>query len=130
MSVDDISTFLNSPSQELPSPEPPKDASCEQQKLYEGRDQENTGVLIQYDTNCDTETNVSLFMPDETSRPFDALLDTNFDSKTDIMIEDRDRDGKWDISFLDVDFDGLTDLTGYHPDGKFRPKYYEKYAAR
>jgi S1-C subfamily serine protease len=127
VSVDDISAFLKSPSQQIPSPKV-TDRLCEQKKLYEGRDQENTGVLIRFDTNCDAKSDATLFIPDDKSKPAEALLDSNFDGKTDIMVEDRDRDGQWDISFHDVDFDGLADLVGSHPDGKLAASRYEKYA--
>ena len=127
VSVDDISAFLKSPSQQIPSPKV-TDRLCEQKKLYEGRDQENTGVLIRFDTNCDAKSDATLFIPDDKSKPAEALIDSNFDGKTDIMVEDRDRDGQWDISFHDVDFDGLADLVGSHPDGKLAASRYEKYS--
>jgi S1-C subfamily serine protease len=128
VSVDDISAFLKSPSRQTPSQKNFTDRLCKQKKLYEGRDQENTGALIQFDTNCDAKADASLFIPDDESKPRQALLDSNFDGKIDIIVEDQSRDGKWDISFHDVDFDGLADLVGSHPDGKLAASRYEKYA--
>jgi S1-C subfamily serine protease len=128
VSADDINAFLKSPSRQTPSQKDSTDRLCEQKKLYEGRDQDNPGVLIQFDTNCDAKADVSLFIPDDKSKPADALLDSNFDGKTDIVVQDRNRDGKWDISFHDVDFNGQIDLVGSHPDGKLAASRYEKYA--
>jgi hypothetical protein len=103
--------------------------SCSTRQLYEGRDQTNKGGLIQYDTNCDGKADISLFVPDDKSKPTQALIDSNFDGKIDIVVDDTDRDGKWDISFHDVDFDETIDLVGYHPDGEITPSSYETYKA-
>ena len=128
VSVEDISAFLKSPNQWAASSKTSKQV-CSTRKLYEGRDQANTGGLIQYDTNCDGKADFVLFMPDDKSKPVQALIDSNFDGNVDIVVYDTDRDGKWDISFHDVDFDGTIDLVGYHPDGKITPSRYETYAA-
>ena len=129
VSVEDISTFLKSRSQEAALPEAPKQA-CTARQLYEGRNQENTAGLIQFDTNCDGKADRSLFIPDNKSKPIKALIDTNFDDRADIIIDDVNRDEKWDMSFYDTNFDGTFDLKGYHPDGELAASRYEKYAAR
>ena len=129
ISIDDVSTFMKSKSQLVRPGKSPKQ-SCSARRLFEGRDQANTGLLIQFDVNCDAKANALLFVPDDKAKPSRARLDNNSDGKVDILVEDRNRDGKWDISFHDVDFDGLTDLVGYHPDGKLAASRYEEYAAR
>ncbi len=129
ISVENVSAFLNSnnpPPTAATSPKP----ACEARRLYEGRDQENTATLVNFDTNCDAKVDSSLFVPDNKSEPIQLLIDRNSDGTADITVQDTNRDGKWDISFHDVDFDGVTDLVGYHPDGQLAASRYEKYAAR
>jgi hypothetical protein len=72
---------------------------------------------------------ITIELPDNTSKPRRALIDSNFDDKIDIAVNDTNRDGKWDISFHDVDYDGVVDVVGYHPDGKITPSKYESYDA-
>jgi hypothetical protein len=126
VSVEDISAFLKSRSRWVV---PPKTTACSMRRLYEGRDEADTGGLIQYDTNCDAKPDTFLSMPDDKLKPIEALIDSNFDGKIDIEVYDRKRDGRWDISFHDVDFDGTIDMVGYHPDGKITPSSYETYKA-
>jgi S1-C subfamily serine protease len=128
VSVDSVNAFLQSPSQWTVPSKTSKQA-CSTRKLYEGRDQANTGGLIQYDTNCDGKADFALSVPDDKSKPIEALIDSNYDGNVDIVVYDTDRDGKWDISFHDVDFNGTIDLVGYHPDGKITPSRYETYKA-
>jgi hypothetical protein len=103
--------------------------SCTARRLYEGRDQGNTGGLVQFDENCDGKVDAWLFVPDDRSKPIQALIDSNFDGKIDIVVDDTDRNGKWDISFHYVDFNQTIDLVGYHPDGEITPSSYETYEA-
>jgi hypothetical protein len=126
VSVEDIDAFLKSRNQWVVPSKTPKQ-TCSTRRLYEGRNQENTGGLIQYDTNCDAQADAFLFAPDDKSKPIETGGDSNFDGNIDIIIYDTNRDGKWDISFHDVDFNGTIDLVGYHPDGKITPSRYEKY---
>jgi S1-C subfamily serine protease len=128
VSVEDISAFLKSrnrwvvPSQTSKQP-------CSTRRLYVGRDQANRGGLIQFDTNCDGKADAFLLVPDDKSKPIQALIDRNGDGKIDIKIYNTDRNGKWDVSFHDVDFDGNVDFVGYHPDGGITPSSYETYKA-
>jgi S1-C subfamily serine protease len=128
VSVEDISAFLKYRSKwVLPSKTSKK--SCSTRRVYEGRDQANTGGLIQFDTNCDGKADAVLLVPDDKSKPIQALIDKNVDGNIDIKIFDTDRDGKWDVSFHDVDFDGNIDFVGYHPDGGITASSYETYKA-
>jgi hypothetical protein len=124
VALSEISAFLNLPNAQVQS----VSSTCKPTRLYQGRNQENTGALTQIDSNCDGKADVFILLPDDTSKPRMALIDSNFDGKVDIVVDDNDRDGKWDISFHDVDFDGTIDLVGYHPDGKITPSRYETYA--
>lgn len=124
ISIADVQAFLAKAGQPIPAKAP---ATCKSVKLYEGRDRQNTALLVQFDTNCDGKPDYSFVTPDDLTKPISAHLDTNFDGKTDISVEDRNRDKKWDISFHDVDFDGKIDLVGYHADGKLTPSRLDKY---
>jgi S1-C subfamily serine protease len=121
----DVEKFLTEGRAASAQIQPP---ACQPKQIFEGRNQQNTGDLIQYDTNCDGKADASVLKPDDQSKPILALIDSNFDNKIDIYVRDRDRDGRWDISFHDVDHDGKMDLVGYHPDGKLKPSRFEKYA--
>ena len=101
VSLDDITAFLTSPNRQA---SPPSNA-CKPTQLYEGRNQENTGVLTQIDSDCDGKADISVLLLDDKSKPRMALIDSNFDGKIDVVVDDIDRDGKWDISFHDVDFE-------------------------
>jgi S1-C subfamily serine protease len=68
ISIEDVSAFLQSPSQ-VAGPSSTSKQACSRRKLYEGRDQANAGGLIQYDTNCDGKPDFALFMPDDKSKP-------------------------------------------------------------
>ena len=103
ISIADVQAFLAKAGQPIPAK---ASTTCKSVKLYEGRDRQNTAVLVQFDTNCDGKADYSFVTPDDLTKPISAHLDTNFDGKTDISVEDRNRDQKWDISFHDVDFDG------------------------
>lgn len=124
VSIAEVQDFLTKAGQPIPAKAP---ATCKSVKLYEGRDQDNGGILVQYDTNCDGKADYTFMTPDDTTKPIAAYIDTNSDGKADILAEDRNRDRKWDISFHDVDFDGKIDLVGYHPDGKLTPSRLDKY---
>ena len=54
----------------------------------EGRNQDNTAGLIQFDTNCDGKADRSLFIPDNKSEPISALIDSNFDDRVDTIVEE------------------------------------------
>src|SRR5262249_53415757 len=123
VALSEISAFLNLTSAQTPS----LSRSCKPTRLYQGRNQENSGALTQIDSNCDGKADISVLLPDDTSKTRVAHIVSNFDGKIDIVVDDNDRDGKWDISFHDVDFDGTIDLVGYHPDGKLTPSRYETY---
>ena len=43
---------------------------CKRSKLAEGRNLENTGTLVLYDTDCDGKADTQLLVPDDASKPF------------------------------------------------------------
>jgi S1-C subfamily serine protease len=125
VSIIDVQKFLDTPIAQAPQP---GKKACEVVKLYDGRELKNVAQLVQYDTNCDGNADLSLVKPDDASQAIYALIDSNFDGRPDIRVEDRNRDGRWDISYHDVDFDGIVDLVGFHPDGKITPTSFIKYS--
>ena len=68
-----------------------------------------------------------LVTPDDVRRPIQALIDSNYDGKVDIVVDDFNRDGLWDVSFYDTQHNGTITLVGFHPDGKIKASWYEKY---
>jgi hypothetical protein len=95
--------------------------------LYEGRNEEDTGKLLEIDSNCDGTGDTFFIIPDSELEGILVTFDKNGDSLSDIVVYDEDRDGAWDGSLYDVDFDGEPDLVGHHPDGKLKPSSFSAY---
>jgi hypothetical protein len=104
-----------------------KNSSCKPVRLYDGRNKENNGRVVLIDTNCHHAADVALITPDDVNQPIQALIESKHDGKIDIIVDDFNRDGLWDVSFYDTQQDGTIDLVGFHPDGKIKASYYEKY---
>lgn len=62
---------------------------CKRRKFAEGRNPENTGTLILYDTNCDGKADVQLMVPDDASKPFVLAKSSDGTGKVDIVREQR-----------------------------------------
>jgi len=102
-------------------------SQCKAQVLYEGRNEEDTGKLLEIDSNCDGTGDTFFIIPDSELEGILVTFDKNGDSLSDIVVYDEDRDGAWDGSLYDVDFDGEPDLVGHHPDGKLKPSSFSAY---
>lgn len=126
VAVDEVERFLKSSAPAAPAP---RRKDCQPAVMYEGRSKDNSGRVVQYDTNCDGRVDLEITAPDNTKLPIVAQIDSNYDGKIDIVVMDTDRDGKWDVSYHDVDHDGKVDVVGYHPDGKLKPSRFEKHIA-
>ncbi len=122
ISIEEVAKFLKSP-----RTSPREKIACEPVQLYDGRNKENTGRIRQIDSNCDGKSDLAIVVPDDPSKPIQALFDTNYDGKIDTIVDDFNRDGLWDVSFYDSHFNGHIDVVGFHPDGQITASSYEKY---
>lgn len=123
VSVEDIQRFISSPGEQIRL----DPAACKPKMVYEGLTKDGTGKLNQYDTGCYGFVDFSIVIPSDPKLPMRALIDTNKDKKVDVVVQAWNRDKRWEISFHDVDFDGVIDVVGFHPDGKLKASYFEKY---
>ena len=138
IAVDEVRRFLNAPTSRLadsyvPVSQRNASGSCKVGELYRGQNQERTGDVVGFDTDCDGRVDYEVRTPYDSTKAITAAFDLNKDSRPDILVFDPSRTGRWELSLHDVDFDGKWDLVGFHPDGKLVPsrfELYSKYAAR
>lgn len=126
VSVEDVLDFLRPSNDQA---EPPSKSSCDPVRLFDGRNKKNNGRLVLIDTNCDGIADVALVTPDDVNEPIQALIESKYDGKIDMIVDDFNRDGLWDVSFYDTQHNGSIDMVGFHPDGKIKASWFEKYDA-
>jgi S1-C subfamily serine protease len=65
VALNEISAFLNLPNAQVSS----LSRTCKPTRLYQGRNQDNSGELTQIDSNCDGKADISILLPDDRSKP-------------------------------------------------------------
>ena len=101
-----------------------KENECEGDILRESRSQNDDGLIILGDRDCDGTADISVYTPDEVSGYRIIDYDDNQDGKIDGTIVDRGVDEFWDFSLWDTDYDGVFDMEGLHPNGSIDPSSY------
>ena len=87
ISLSEIRRFLAGDAETFPAKEAfaKVDTACKRSKIAEGRNQENTGTLVLYDTNCDGKADAQLFVPDDASKPFVTARSSDGTGKVDMV---------------------------------------------
>ena len=120
IAISEVHRFLARP-YVAPPPRKETHPDCVEKVVFEGRSEENDGLVRSIDADCDGVPDAAIFTPDDAKHGIELWLDRNGDGKIDAVIFDSNRDGRWDTSEWDSDFDGHFDLVGKHPDGGIKP---------
>lgn len=124
VALNEVENFIkNMPTQ----PAAPVENECTGEVLREFRSQNDDGLIIMGDRDCDGTADISVYTPDEVSGDRIIDYDDNQDGKIDGTIVDRGVDEFWDFSLWDTDYDGVFDLEGLHPDGSIDPSSYREW---
>jgi S1-C subfamily serine protease len=100
--------------------------SCAEPKIiFEGRNNKNTGSLLQYSFHCDDKADLIIFAADNKREPIVAYLDLKRWGKTEGIVFDQGRTGRWNLSYWDFKLDDTYPVKGMHPDGKLLPSKFE-----
>lgn len=84
------------------------------------------GEMVLLDVDCDGESDIEMFVPDDEAEPILMSVDTTGDGRIDTVFFDTNRDGEVDVSIYDTTGDGEPDLEGLHRDGDPEPYLVQK----
>jgi hypothetical protein len=102
-------------------------SNCQSKVVFSGRAAENDGALTSYDVLCDGKPQIAIFIPDDTTKPYEAWLDRSEDGKVDMVVFAEGRNEKLSYSLIDSKFSGSFDLMGIHGDGTLKPTSFKQY---
>ncbi len=103
-----------------------REKECEVEILFDGRNQDDTANMREFDRNCDGTADAWLIVPDSESEAVFFLFDDDQDGQPNGVVSDFDRDGEWDSSVWDTTGNGEADTEGLHADGQLSPSGYRK----
>jgi len=91
VAVDEVRHFLDAKKSRYAKPQTDDSSpQCKAEVLFEGRNSEDTGQLIQGDLDCDGVVDAIQFTPDDKSEPIRVQYDVNGDSLSDVVVVDAD----------------------------------------